>query len=135
MRTRQLAAILCCLISIASSAACNREDRQIRQHQEALQSLGSTVRAIAGAWLDGRVSGTYAQTALERTFLLVEQERTSLASRPEMLIDERGARLSDTADHLERLIAGIQHAMRGANAVAVREGLADIPIYNGPGKQ
>lgn len=52
-----------------------------------------------------------------------------------MLIDERGARLSDTADHLERLIADMSYAVRGANAVAVRERLAQLPISNEPGTQ
>jgi hypothetical protein len=117
---------------ILSLAGCSRHDWQIQQHQEALQSLGSSARVIVQAWLDGQVSGTYTQTALEQIFRLIEQERAALASRPEMLIDERGARLSDTADHLERLVAAMVHAVRGADAAAAHRHLANIPIFNEP---
>ena len=94
-----------------------------------MQSCGSTVRAISIAWLEGRVSGTYARTALERTLLLVEQERTAVASQPQMLIDRRGANLADTADDLERLIAAMMHAVRGADAEGVRAAVAKIPTF------
>jgi hypothetical protein len=128
MRTRQLAPVTLCIILSAVAAGCSRQDQQIDQHLKALQSLESTVHAIASAWLDGQVSGTYAHTALDQTFVLVEAERAALASRPQMMIDRRGARLSDTADDLERLIAGLLQAVRGADAVTVRDRVARMPI-------
>lgn len=87
------------------------------------------MHAIAGAWLDGQVSGTYARTALERTLRLAEQERTALA-RPHLLIAERGASLADTADHLARVIAAMMDGVRGADADAVRHALARLPIHD-----
>jgi hypothetical protein len=48
-----------------------------------------------------------------------------------MLIDPRGARLSDSAEQLERVVAAMLHAVRGADAAAVRRQLATIPTFNG----
>jgi hypothetical protein len=87
VRNRRRAALTCCLIGVLTSA-CARQDRQIRQHQQALESCAATVQAVASAWLDGHVSGTYAHTALEQTLVLAEQERTALAGRPQLLVDE-----------------------------------------------
>src|SRR4051812_20677526 len=95
-----------CLISVAlaavalSSGACAREDARIQEHQEKLESLGSTTAAIGQAWLAGDVSETFTRTALEQTFLLVEQERSAVASRPQALLDPRGAQLSQVAERL-----------------------------------
>src|SRR5215218_7452377 len=107
----QQSLVRCCLISAVLAAAgltagaCARQDARLQQHQEKLESLGSTTAAIGRAWLDGHTSGTFTRTALEQTFLLVEQERSALAGSPQSLLDPRGAHLSQAAEGLSRLLA------------------------------
>ena len=118
------------LAILLDGVGCSRHDLQIQMHQEALQSLRSTADATVNAWLAGHTSGTYTRTALERTYLLVEQERTSLAQRPEMLIDSRGAALSDAAEHLARLVALLMKDVRDADAESARAHIAALPIVH-----
>src|SRR3954470_9344023 len=100
-----------CFISAAIAAvglgtgACVRQDARIQQHQEKLESLGATTAAIGRAWLAGDTSGRFTRTALEQTFLLVEQERSALAGSPQTLLDPRAAHLSQAAEGLSRLLA------------------------------
>ncbi len=116
------------LVLALTGSACSRQDARLEQHKEAFASLGETTAAVSEAWLGGDVSGTYTATALEQTFLLVEQERTALAASPEMLQDARGAALSQSAEHLSRLIAALIHDVQGADGASVRQRLAQIPI-------
>jgi hypothetical protein len=116
------------LILAVALAGCGREDEAIRQHRQAFESLGSTMAAIDEAWLDGKLSGTFTVTALEQTLQLAEQERAALAASPETLADPRGARLSQSAEQLSRLLAATIRDVRAADAGAVRRHLADNPL-------
>jgi hypothetical protein len=123
-KTATLACLLCA--AALSAAACSRQDSQLQQHSEKLASLRATTTAIGEAWLAGDVSGTYAQTALEQTFMLVEKERAALAAGPQALLDPRGAALSQAAERHSRLLASMIHAVRAADAAATRRQLAEI---------
>ena len=117
----ELAAVLVCI-------GCGRQDARLEQHRKNLESLGATTKVVAEAWLSGDVSGTYTETALEQTFHLVEQERATLASRPEMLQDSRGAALSQKAEQLSRLIASMMGDVGSADGDAARARLLSLPI-------
>jgi hypothetical protein len=122
---------LSCVVITALALAsfdCSRHDKRLEQHRENFESLGSTTAVVGEAWLSGNVSGTYTRTALEQTFYLVEQERTALAASPQSLLDPRGAQLSQAAERLSRLLAMIIHDVGAADAAAVRQHLAEIPI-------
>jgi hypothetical protein len=117
----ELAAIVLCI-------GCSRQDARLEEHKKNFESLGATTKVIGEAWLSGDVSGTYTRTALEQTFYLVEQERTKLASRPEMLQDPRGAALSQEAEQLSRVIASMIGDVGSADGDAARQRLASLPI-------
>jgi len=123
------------VVAIVSVGAvsCSRQDERLEEHKEKLESLRSSAAAIGEAWLAGSTSGIYTNTALEQTFMLVEQERTALTSTPDALIDPRGAQLSQAAERLSRLIATIIDDVRAARAASVRQHLTEIPIM--PSKQ
>jgi hypothetical protein len=116
------------MVLALTGSACSRQDARLEQHKQKFESLGETTAAICEAWLGGDVSGTYTRTALEQTFLLVEQERTALAASPETLLDARGAALSQSAERLSRLIATLIHDVQGADDASVRQRLTEIPI-------
>lgn len=99
------------------------------QHQEKLESLGASTAAIAEAWLDGAASGRYARTAFEQTYQLVEQERTALARKPAALADSRGARLSEAAERLSRLLAVMIRDVEQGDPSALRHHVSQIPIH------
>jgi hypothetical protein len=122
-RHRTLTCVLCWALS---SAACHRQDQQLQQHTEKLASLRATTVAVGEAWLGGDVSGTYAHTALDQTYMLVEQERTALAAAPQALLDPRGAALSQAAERHSRVLALMIHDVQGADAEATRRHLADL---------
>jgi hypothetical protein len=116
------------LVIVALGIGCSRQDERLEQHKKNLESLGATTKVVAEAWLSGHVSGTYTRTALDQTFYLVEQERATLASKPAMLQDARGAALSQDAEQLSRLIASIVGDVTSADGHSVRRRLTMLPI-------
>lgn len=116
------------LLALLACAGCTRLDERLQQHQERLESLGATTAAVGEAWLAGRVSGTYARTALKQTYVLLEQERTALTSEPRALLDPRGARLSEAAERMSRLLAAMMDDVRRADGASVRTTLTRLPI-------
>jgi hypothetical protein len=108
------------------ATACDRHDQRLQQHDQKLESLAASTTAIGRAWLAGSTSGTYTITALEQTYALVEKERAALAKTPDVLVDPRGAELSQTAERLSRVLAAIRDEVRRSDAAAVRERLHDI---------
>jgi hypothetical protein len=123
--------LLVAVVAVAAGCACTSSQAQIQRHQQKLQSLASTAGAISEAWLAGTVSGTYARTALEQTFFLVEQERRGVMSAPEVVVDPAGARVADAADALARVVALLRQQIVAADADAVRHHLARIPMRPG----
>jgi hypothetical protein len=122
------------LIAGAAFAApgCGGQDRRIQQHRMKFESLGSTTAAIGDAWLAGQIAGAYTHTALEQTFQLVEQERTALVSSPVTLLDPQAAKLSQQAEQLSRLLAGIMRDVEAVDHQSARQHLAGIPIVPPP---
>jgi hypothetical protein len=120
------------IVAAMSVAGCTSQSDALDQHQEKLESLGASSAAITENWLRGAVSGTYAGTALEQIHLLVEQERSALASKPPALADPRGAHLSEAADRLSRLLAIMMQDVEHGDAAALREHASKIPILPQP---
>lgn len=116
------------ILVLLCAPSCSRTDQRLVDHADAFQSLATTTVTIVQDWLDGSVSGTFALTALDRTYLLVEQERASLSASPSMVIDSRGASLADTATTLAHDIAVMIAAVRNADAGAARQQLATLPF-------
>ena len=65
------------VVLAAVSGGCGGLDARLEMHREQLESLGSTTTLVGDAWLGGRISGTYARTALEQSYFLVERGRRS----------------------------------------------------------
>ena len=125
--TQRLSATLAVVFTFCV-CGCARLDAQLQQHREKLESLGSTTSTIGEAWLAGSISGTYTLAALEQTLLLVEKERSALGRDARMLLDPRGAQMSEAAGRLSRLLAVTMHDVEAADADRVRRDLGEVPI-------
>ena len=75
------------ILALLCAPACSRHVKQIEDHQDAFASLSATTRTIVDGWLNGSLSGTFALTALDQTYVLVEQERSSLTATASMVTD------------------------------------------------
>ena len=110
------------------ATGCGGQDARFEQHTRTFESLGATSTAVMDGWLAGKVSGTYARAALEKTFQLAEQERAGLVKVPATLQDPRGAALSQKAERLSRVLANLVADVAAADGVSARQHVGDIPI-------
>jgi hypothetical protein len=115
------------ITTMAAASGCARQDTRMRQLAEEFESLRATAAAIGDAWLTGAVSGTYAATAFDQTFRMLDLQRTELASSPRSLVDPRGARLSQAGEHLSRLVALLGEDVHRGDADAARRHLRELP--------
>lgn len=121
---------LAAIFALLCASSCSRKDQQLVDHSEAFQSLSATATAVVDDWLNGSISGTYTLTALDQTYLLVEQERASMSSSASTVIDPRGAALADSASELAHHIALMMAAVRSADAASARRQLDDLPFHD-----
>lgn len=110
---------------IVAIAGCSRRDRELTQHSWTVVSLAATTTAIGEGWLAGSLSGSFAQTALTRTFELLEEDRRTLATSPGQRIDPRAEKIVQTGEALSRILVRLAEAVGTADAAAVRAQLAE----------
>ena len=115
------------IILALSAASCRNPNSRIQQRQEKFESLTASAQAIGEAWLTGSASTRYARAALGQTFVLIEQERQALASTPDLLIDTRGAELSEASERLARTVANLIQDVGAHDAASLQHHLADLP--------
>jgi hypothetical protein len=125
MPQRLTRSLLLSAMAVAFSG-CTQHDERLQQHQEKLESLTASAIAIGKARLSGSTSDTYTRAALERIFTFVEDERAALASVPETLLDPRGAKMSQSAERLSRVLAAMQHDVRESDARSLRQRVSDL---------
>ena len=118
------------LLAVIAAPGCSSPDTVIAQQQEKLASLGASTQLLSDGWLAGDLTATYTKTAIDATLAQVEQQRAVLA-RPATLADPRAARLSQQAEQLSRLLALMAHDVDTADAAALRQHAAAIPILPG----
>jgi len=104
---------------------CSADD-QLRQHGDKIRSLRATTIAVADAWLHGDISGTYAHTALEQTFQLVEQERAAVAPTAEDLARPAANALVRTGEQLSREVTALARDVRAGDGAGARRHLGDL---------
>lgn len=110
---------------LVAIAGCSRRDRELTQHSRTVVSLAASTTAIGEGWLAGSLSGTFTQTALARTFELLEEDRRMLATSPRQRIDPRAEKIAETGEELSRILVRLAEAVDTADAADVRALLAE----------
>src|SRR5829696_3351716 len=67
-----------CGMAALTISACGSPEAEVQKHAQKVASLRATTVSITEAWVQGDVTGTYAEVALAQTFQLVEQERAAV---------------------------------------------------------
>jgi hypothetical protein len=109
-------------------SACRSPDAQIQQHARKIASLRATTRSVVEAWLQGNVTGRYAEGALDQTFELLEAERTAVAATPADLARPHANVLARDAEATSRVIAALSRDIRTGDGANARRHLGDLRV-------
>lgn len=108
-----------CLVAVLAAAGCSRPG-DIDTHRRKVESFQSSVVSVADAWLANDISSRFAAAAFERAFMLIEQERSSLAASPGTLADPPVAALVTRLESLSRVVAVLTHDVATEDDAAMR---------------
>jgi hypothetical protein len=122
---------LVALLIAAACGACSGPDKQLKEARKKLDGLAATTHAVGDAWLSRDVSSTYSRTAFQQTLQLLDKQRASLNASPKLLLDSRGAVLSQEAERLSRALAALIEDARGNDRTSAREHLSQVPQAGG----
>jgi len=122
VRRQILFAVICGVLV----AGCGSTETVFTEQQKALTSLTSTVTTVCTAWLDGKVSTTYARTALSASATLLETTRAKIAGSPDALSDPRIASLGRAEQQLAERIALLRKAILDSDVNTVRQVAATV---------
>jgi hypothetical protein len=117
-----------CGIAAVTLSACTSHDGEVQKHAQKIASLRATTLSITEAWLQGHVTGTYAEAALEQTFQLVQQERAALASTPAQLAEPHANALARNSEEMSRVIAALAGDVHSRDGVNARRHLDDLRV-------
>jgi len=107
-------------------SACGSPEVALQKHAQKVASLRATTLAVTKAWLQGDVTGTYAEVALEQTFQLIEQERAGVAGTPADLARPHANALVRDTEVISCVIAALSRDVQGGDAANARRQLNDL---------
>jgi hypothetical protein len=105
---------------------CTSKESDVQQHAEKLDSLRASAAAVVNAWLAGDASGSYTLATLERTFQLVEDERSAVAATPQDLVVPAANSVARHGEELERVLAALADAVGRRDGSGARRHLDDL---------
>lgn len=111
----------------AGLCSCSSPDKQIEDARKKISGLAATTQAVGEAWTQGDVSSRYARTAFEQTLQMLDEQRASLGTSPQVLLDPRGASLSREAEELSRALAALIQDAERQDSNAARQHLSRVP--------
>jgi hypothetical protein len=102
-----------------TTGGCSRP-HDILTHRKKVDSIQSSISSVADAWLAGDISSRFAAAAFERTFILIEQERSAMAASPDALADPPVAALVTRLESLSREVAMLTQDVTTRDYTAMR---------------
>jgi len=115
------------VLVVALAAGCRSQQQILDEEREGLSSVRASATSVCRAWLDGRISGTYAHTALQQLQELLEQQREQLMQSSDELLSDPAARsLSEAQGRLAHTLAMLARAVDARDPDAVRAHLTAI---------
>jgi hypothetical protein len=117
-----------CGMAAVTISACGFPEAEVQKHAQKVASLRATTLSITEAWVQGDVTGTYAEVALAQTFQLVEQERAAVAATPADLARPQSNALARDTEAMSRVIAALSRDVQSGDGANARRHLENLPV-------